>query len=139
MQYNQKAYTSANQYIYAETLVYVVGTYFVKLSLLILYYRVFGVNQHFQQAVYFVMGLWSLYIFISIFITIFQCTPVSKAWDLELEGHCFDLVKLGISSGYVNIITDTIILSLPIPMVWSLQLSWKVRLAVMAIFLTGTL
>ncbi len=111
----------------------------MKLSFLILFYRVFGVNRYFRWAVYSVLGIWTAYAITNTLIIIFQCTPVYKAWDLEVNGYCLDLVKLGVSSGYINIFTDLLILILPIPMVWSLQLSSGVRLAVVAIFATGVL
>jgi len=136
---SQKADTTADQYTYAETLVYVIGLYFVKLSFLILFYRVFGVNRYFRWALYSVLGIWTAYAVTDTLIVIFQCTPVHKAWDLEVNGYCLDLVKLGVSSGYINIFTDLLILILPIPMVWSLQLSSSVSLAVIAIFATGVL
>lgn len=138
-QRSQKAYTTANQYTYAQTLVYVIGLYFVKLSLLILFYRVFGVNQHFRWALYSIVGIWTAYVAINTPVVIFRCTPVRKAWDPEVEGHCLDLVKLGVSAGYINIVTDFLILILPIPMVWSLHLSSKIRLGIIAIFATGIL
>ncbi|KAL8781985.1 MAG: hypothetical protein Q9213_005750 [Squamulea squamosa] len=122
-----------------ETLVYVIGLYFVKLSLLILLYRVFGVNRRFRWALYFVVGLWTVYFVIHTPIVIFQCIPVQKAWHPKMKGHCLDLIKLGVSSGYINIVHDFLILVLPIPMVWSLQLSSKMKLAISGIFATGTL
>ena len=136
---SQKADRTAYQYTYAQTIIYVIGLYFVKLSLLILLYRVFGVNRYFRWANYAVVAFWTLYSVTDTFIVIFQCIPIHKAWAPEIDGHCINLIELGVSSGYINISTDLMILLLPIPMVWSLQLSVKNRLAIMSIFATGIL
>ena len=136
---SQNADMTAYQYTYAETLIYVIGLYFVKLSLLILLCRVFGVNRYFRWANYALVAFWTVYSLTDTLVIIFQCTPVHKAWAPEVNGHCLDLIELGVSSGYINIATDVMILLLPIPMVWSLQLSTKIRLAIMAIFATGIL
>ena len=106
---------------------------------MILLYRVFGINQRFRWALYTVLAIWTLYVVVNIPVIIFQCTPVHKAWDGEVKGHCLNLIKLGVASGYINIVTDFLILLLPIPMVWSLQLSRNLRLAIIAIFATGIL
>lgn len=130
---------AAHQYTYAETLIYVIGLWFVKLSLLILYYRVFGVNQRFRWALYVVIGIWTSYSWTDTLVVVFQCLPVRKIWTPTQPGHCLDLIKLGVAAGYINIITDFMILILPIPVVMSLHLSMKTRLAVVAIFATGIL
>lgn len=116
-----------------------IGLWFVKLSLLILYYRVFGVNQCFRWALYVVISIWTLYSWADTLVVIFQCIPVHKTWSPTEPGHCLDLIKLGVASGYINILTDLMIIILPIPVVMSLQLSPKTQLAVIAIFATGTL
>ena len=135
----QRAETIPNQYTMAETLCYVIGLWFVKLSLLILYYRIFGVNERFRWALFVVIGIWTLYSWADTFIVIFQCNPVQKTWTPTEPGHCLDLIKLGVAAGYINILTDFMIIILPIPIVISLQLSTKTRLAVIAIFTTGIL
>lgn len=109
------------------------------MSLLVLLYRVFGVNKHFRWAWCVVAGIWTLYEICGIAVCIFQCIPVHKAWDETAKGHCIDLVKLGIASGLINAATDVMILILPIPMVWSLHLPTNIRLAITAIFATGLL
>ncbi|KAL9004485.1 MAG: hypothetical protein Q9188_002687 [Gyalolechia gomerana] len=126
------------KYAYAQSLVYDLGIYLAKLSILILFYRVFGVNQRFRWAVYTVTAMWTMYTIANTLLIIFACTPVHKAWHPLTEGRCMSLVNIAVAGGYFNIITDFLILFMPVPMVWSLHLPEKMKLAVVGIFATAT-
>ncbi|KAL8827422.1 MAG: hypothetical protein Q9170_007027 [Blastenia crenularia] len=131
-------FTPFLKYAYAESLVYDLGIYLTKLSILILLYRVFGVNRHFAWAVYAVTALWTMYTIANTLVIIFECSPVHKAWHPLIEGHCASLIDIAVAGGYLNIITDFFILLLPVPMVWSLHLAKKIKLGLIAIFATAT-
>lgn len=85
------------------------------------------------------MTIWTIYIIADVLLVIFECTPINKAWDPLVPGHCIDQVKLGVAIGYFNLVTDCMILILPIPMLWALQLALRMKLAVLAVFMTGIL
>lgn len=79
---------------------------------------------------------------VSIFFTsIFQCSPVSKAWDPThmAPGRCIDELSFYIASAGTDLLTDVMILSLPVPMVFRLQMPLRRKLAVSGMFLLGTL
>ncbi|KAL8718955.1 MAG: hypothetical protein Q9225_003967 [Loekoesia sp. 1 TL-2023] len=126
------------KYSYAQSLTYDVGIYLAKLSILILFYRLFGVNRLFRRAVYTVTVLWTLYTVVNTLLIIFGCTPVQKAWHPLIKGRCISLIDIAVAGGYFNIITDFLILVLPVPMVWSLHMPQKIRLALIGIFATAT-
>ena len=48
-------------------------------------------------------------------------------------------IPLGITQGAVGVATDFVVLCLPIPVVWRLQLPLRKKLGILAIFMTGLL
>lgn len=112
----------------------------IKISLLLLYYRIFGISKPFRIAVWtcaaIVFGWWSSVFFASIF----QCSPVSASWDRTIpNAKCIDLTKYAYGNGVSNLLTDVMILALPGPMVMKLKVDKKSKATLMAIFLLGGL
>ena len=56
-----------------------------------------------------------------------------------MHGHCFDIKKFLIGTAVLNILTDIVLLLMPLPFVWSLQISRTQKLAVTTVFLIGAL
>ena len=73
--------------------------------------------------------------------TVFQivmCTPREKIWNPLLDtGHCFDMYATFQATSVFNVISDFAILILPMPSVWKLQISFKRKISMTAIFATG--
>ena len=73
--------------------------------------------------------------------TVFQCVPLSDLWKAP-SSHPPVCIRFGhpvITMGLVNILTDIIILSLPIPLVWRLQVSKPRRWQLVLVFSLGGL
>ena len=73
--------------------------------------------------------------------TVFQCVPLGDLWKPP-SSHvpvCIRFGLLVIKMGIVNILTDIIILSLPIPLVWTLQVSKPRRWQLVIVFSLGGL
>ena len=68
-----------------------------------------------------------------------QCRPRSKIWNPEEPGECVDVFKLYIASSVFNLVSDFAMLSVPIYLVWRLQMSVRRKVGVSAIFCTGGL
>ena len=58
-----------------------------------------------------------------VFFDIFQCVPISSAWNRSETGKCVPYGALVLAMGIVNIVTDVIILILPMPLLWRLKVS----------------
>ena len=115
------------------------GLFFAKLSILLLFRRVFNISRNFRFAWYAVTTIWCLYILAVELVTLLSCIPIHKQWHPLEKGHCISLVTFTVDSGYINIITDFIILFLPLPMVWNLQLKPELKLGLLGVFATGLL
>lgn len=129
------------QALWCSELIYVTSLFLIKCSMLFLYRRVFGnINRAFSISVYTV-GVFNICCwFIVFFIFACQCTPVAFAWDKTiLGGHCIAFNTLCVSTAAISIATDVVILLLPVPMIWSLQLSKLQKLAIIGVFSLGGL
>lgn len=80
--------------------------------------------------------IWSL---LFIFICIFQCTPIARAWNPTIPGKCLYLRGIFIGNAVPNIVTDAAILAMPMHQVWKLQARLAQRLTICGIFLLGCL
>ena len=70
-------------------------------------------------------------------VAIFACTPVQAFYDLSVPGTCIDSVKFYWASATLNVITDLIVLILPIPLVWKLRIPTKRKVGISLIFIAG--
>ncbi|EUC46767.1 hypothetical protein COCMIDRAFT_25245 [Bipolaris oryzae ATCC 44560] len=80
-----------------------------------------------------VMGGTGMYLF-------FQCMPVQKNWDTKVEGYCRERSTQTILSyavAAVSISTDWIFATLPIFLLWDVQLDWRVKGGVMGMLGLG--
>ena len=81
-----------------------------------------------------------LYYVIALFIAIFECTPVVFYWDKTLvSGRCINQIQSYRWNGVANLLIDFMILCLPMPMVWRLNLEIRQKAGLSGIFLLGLL
>jgi len=74
--------------------------------------------------------------------TVFQCMPVSyswNSWDGEHVGTCNNIHLQGWLSAAFNMVLDMIVIALPMPYIYGLNMSLKKKLMVMFIFSLGGL
>ena len=112
----------------------------VKASLLLLYYRCFGVSRPFRTALYISAGVIVCWYLAVLFATIFQCVPVAAFWDRNIKNKtCVNLSLFSTDAGITNLLTDVMILCLPMPMVWTLHTNKTQKVTLTGIFLLGFL
>ena len=74
---------------------------------------------------------------------IFQCDPFEATWTPELQKDedtwCTSTEAVWYSSGIVALVTDAILLTLPIPLVYKMQRPLKDKLLLYMIFGIGIL
>ena len=109
----------------------------IKTSILLLYRRIFDVRtfRHVLLVVNFLVIVWG---FGTLFSSIFQCTPIRGFWDPPSARHCIDEQAFFHGNGISNLLLDCLILCLPMPMIWRLQLGTKRKLALTGMFLMGS-
>ena len=93
--------------------------------------------KRFCRAMITITGLWAIAAFFS---TLLQCQPIALFWDKSIKGgHCLDLIPIGVANASLSLVGDVVILAMPIPMIWGLQLNIRKKIAVSGIFLLGGL
>lgn len=128
---------------------YKCSTWPTKLSILLLYQRVFGDTPNVKAyGVRFRILLWIMMsIVIGTFIStsivgIFACNPIRYSWnkDPAIGGSCVSTVPWWFAYAALNISTDIIILALPIPLINSLmQITRRQKVILMGVFVVGAL
>jgi len=104
----------------------------VKISILHLYIKIFWIRR-FRIVAYSVMALTICYCLVVFLEGFLLCRPFAYNWDKSIAGSCAALDQAYLSAGIINILVDAIIIVLPMPMLWKLQLpvSKKIGLSVM--------
>ena len=138
----KKELTPTNKLSFIFQLLYGSGITAIKLSILLFYLRLFPketTSRRWRASLYTIAAVLIFYLTAGAPVTIFQCRPIAYAWIRKGKGSCNDqLAFLYFSQAYM-IATDIIILCLPIPVVWRLQLRKGKKIGVLAIFLLGSL
>lgn len=71
--------------------------------------------------------------------TIFQCTPISKAWEQPVtsKGHCIQVNAMFYANAGLDIFQDLLIYVLPMKMLYSIQIPRRQKFALMIVFAVG--
>ncbi|KAL4781208.1 ribosomal protein L36e-domain-containing protein [Aspergillus varians] len=123
----------------ASQLVYAPLIFMTKLSIFLLYLRVFTPSRTGKTYRVIHTFIWVNLVFYvgNFFLKVFQCIPRSKIWDIDTPGHCVNINFPIITTAAINVVSDFMMLSLPIACVWRLKMSSKRKIGVSAIFAAG--
>ncbi|KAI9803327.1 MAG: hypothetical protein M1825_002118 [Sarcosagium campestre] len=123
---------------YAIQILYPLTLTFTKLSILLLYWRLFP-TRGFRLGTYIVGAIVVIWWLEVELVTIFQCKPISYLWDKSGKGRCLDLRgAFSIANAPPNIGIDVILLAMPIGKVWQLRVEKRVKIALSGVFLLGS-
>lgn len=110
-----------------------------KCAILLLYVRVFTTSNKFFTSSVCLMG----FVIIATgaantFVAIFQCSPVAYEWNKSIQGgKCIDQVAFARYMAIPNVVTGAIMLAMPLPLSWKLNLTTSARIALTATFMHG--
>ncbi|KAF9734176.1 hypothetical protein PMIN01_08519 [Paraphaeosphaeria minitans] len=123
---------------YAATIFYAPMTLFIKLSLLFHIARIFAPYRKRVQGIYALGGLLVIYYVTSLVLKIRICSPISAYWKGQ-EEKCLNQSAVITADSIISTVTDAIILVLPLPLTWSLQLPRDKKLRVSGMLAVGGL
>lgn len=124
--------------LYADEQLYAPNMTLIKLSILYLYVRLFGVRKNFKILCYVQMALVLVGAVVSEFLFLFQCAPIHAAWAVDRTGaSCFQFSRLFLGVNIVNVTMDVWILCTPIYPIWKLKLSVRKRILVSSVMAVG--
>ncbi|KAI1093241.1 hypothetical protein F5B19DRAFT_491574 [Rostrohypoxylon terebratum] len=110
-----------------------------RISIIHLFSKIFLVQSFIvvARATYVLVILWALAAILSAFLI---CQPFAFNWDRSIEGGtCGNAMISWITTGVLNMVSDLILLIMPMPYLLGLELSWKKRLLLAATFSIGIL
>lgn len=124
--------TYVNNFLYTSCIA------FIKFSILALYKRLFAVGSM-NTAVNVMFGVVTLWV-VGVFIAgSVICIPASKFWNPSIEGTCLNSYQFYYGAQIPNILTDVILLIMPLQVVWSLHIPRSQKMLLCGVFLVGGL
>lgn len=129
----------ALKYFYLCQITYKMSINLTKCSILLLYMRIFWGIRWSRWTCIAMITIIATYCVISVMLTIFQCSPVPRAWNKAIPGVCIDNAKFWAANGSFSIATDVIILTIPMPLVYALKVPRVQKAALMFVFALGFL
>ena len=112
-----------------------------RLPIFFLYLRLFGRRKGVKYAVYVGLVVNLVLHVIVIALVAHYCSPASGyAWGVpKYLQYCKKAAAEPILQGVTNVVLDLYIFILPLPIIWNLQMPFRKRIGVIAIFTTGSM
>ncbi|KAH8887168.1 integral membrane protein [Thozetella sp. PMI_491] len=107
-----------------------------KASILLLYLRIF-LQRWFRIACYVLLAIILAYMVSTLSSSIWQCSPVPRAWDKSIAGTCIDITTNWYANAGFSIASDIFILLLPMQPLYTSKLPARHKVALMAVFTLG--
>lgn len=110
------------KYVYVINYPYALGISLPKYSAILFYIRVLRLNStRWRINLYIGLSLVIAWVLFAILSTIFECSPVRKAWLPLTPGHCLNGYQWYLGSAISSVIIDFYIMLLPLPVLWTLH------------------
>ena len=124
----------------AEEFLYLTCVTLPKVSIVLLYLRIFDSDRHVRNASWMVMAAVLIWMVAGYVICVTSCQPFPFRWDKTIPGgQCADLIAVYRFTSIPNILTDLAILILPIAPLYRLQMKPIRKVGLMIVILTGSL
>ncbi|KAL7629120.1 hypothetical protein AAE478_000639 [Parahypoxylon ruwenzoriense] len=126
---------------YARQFLYAVSLGLIKLSVILMFIRVFFARRlRFAPVAVIIFTI--AWVALALLVEVLVCRPISMNWDsreLAPGGRCGNQVAAFVSVGIVDVINQLLILMLPVPHVWRLGIKRHYQVATTCIFGIGVL
>ncbi|KAM5350699.1 hypothetical protein ACJ41O_007204 [Fusarium nematophilum] len=116
----------------------------IKWSALALYWRIFGADSRLRAVILIMFAIVASWLIAVFLVTTFQCLPPSAFWrrfdfdDPIINYSCrVDSKTFFMANAISNSITDLLVLLVPVPSIWALQLRRTQKVALLGIFAVG--
>ncbi|CAH0057834.1 unnamed protein product [Clonostachys solani] len=118
------------------TLIYTWSQWIIKLSISVLYYRIFSTAKP-RKIVRWIILWFVIYGVVNCITPIFCCIPVRKFWDHDTQGYCIEWGYLHYTLSSINIANDFLLLVFPMPILVKLNVSVRVRVILVVTLTCG--
>lgn len=112
-----------------------------KLSILLLYLRVFAPNRKswLHRSIQFLLWFNAAFYLADTIVEIFECVPRERIWSPDSPGECLNIQVMILATAVINTISDISLLVLPIFCVWRLHMRKAQKFGISAVFAAGFL
>ena len=118
-------------------LLWITAVTFIRASVIFLYIWIFC-TKPFRIACYVILIINLVYFAATVFACCLICRPFAYNWNQSIHGTCGDQKSLDLFIGVFNLLMDIATVSLPLPVLWGLQMPTGRKLALSVIFSMGT-
>ena len=108
----------------------------IRASVVALYIRIFR-TRSFRVTCYIVHCINVVFFVTAILAACLLCRPIARYWDLSVRGTCGDEVSTDLYLGIVNLLLDILIVILPMPVLWGLQMAVNKKVMLSGMFGLG--
>ncbi|KAM0323755.1 hypothetical protein ACHAQA_008692 [Verticillium albo-atrum] len=123
---------------YIAEVVYIVVLALTKASIISMYIHIFRSSDAFRRWSYAVLSLLILSTVIITPLTIVSCRPIQFFWNKDIKGGtCLDVNALAYAHSGAAIIFDVIIITMPIRMLWRLNMAIRRKIQIGVMFAIG--
>ncbi|KAH7348200.1 hypothetical protein BKA66DRAFT_477312 [Pyrenochaeta sp. MPI-SDFR-AT-0127] len=111
---------------------------FTKISILLQYGRIFTVREM-RLPIHITMALCVAWGITTFFTSVFSCVPVDAYWKIteQANANCVDSKTLWYVNASINILTDLLVATLPVRVIWGLQIPKRQKVALLGILTIG--
>ena len=118
---------------------YLAAVTFPKLAILALYLRIF-ITAPYRIACWALATVLVANWIATTVAGFLTCNPLDYLWDQTVPGgHCFNINAYFRWPSLTNVITDVLMLILPLPVIWKIQTSRNVKIGLTLTFATGSM
>lgn len=138
---NPGAFTIFFQFLLFWSAWYLATFSLFKLAICLLYKRLFPQNRPATIITSLTAAILILGAIAGVIADIVACQPFHTHWGAlpEQKAHCNDKDTLFIWNNFPNIVTEVVMLVLPLPIVWKLQMTMQLKAALTGTFLVGSM
>jgi hypothetical protein len=127
------------KYLVAISFVYLGSVNVPKFAILLFYHRLFPL-QRINVIVRIMMGFLVLVTVVTLISACALCRPFAANWDPTIPGAvCANKEAFFIWASFPNMISDVILLALPMPVVWKLHATTRLKIGLTFTFAVGSL
>ncbi|PMD25498.1 hypothetical protein NA56DRAFT_699435 [Hyaloscypha hepaticicola] len=132
------------EWLWIQALFNIVAQFFIKTSVGLFLLRLVQ-GKGYKRSIISMMVFLFFFTLACLCSFIFQCLPVKAIWEQELQppfgnARCYSISvgrSLGIFNGSINVFTDVLFASLPIPVILTLQINVRTKATLIAILSIG--
>lgn len=124
--------------LYISQLTQTITFGFTKLAVILFYRRIF-ITRTFSIISWVMIGLTIIWTIAFFAANLLQCLPISENWRLPDPGACIQTTMMYLAQAWSDMFTDVLILAMPLPWLWRLQMAPMRKFFVVLIFQLGAL